>query len=154
MPRLWTQRPRPSMLVMQVRFSSPSGTAAASGVKIKHLALRRATNSPQRRPSQSGQRERLPSTRPGLHDPPRYTGSDVRSALADGAVVHSQSGLVRRRLRPDTVRGLNCTSRELAGPGHGIGGRRRSAYAAVAAASSLLIVPFISTLQAIRKSAA
>ena len=57
---------------------------------------------------------------------------------------------MRKRLRPDTVRGTKHTSSELADPGHGTGCMRRSAYDAVAAASSrALIVPFISTLQAI-----
>ena len=42
----------------------------------------------------------------------------------------------------------------LARPGHGTGGSRRSAYAALAAGSRKLRVPFISTLQAIPKSRA
>ena len=72
----------------------------------------------------------------------------------DRVGVFPQSGRVRCRPRPDTVRGTKRTGRELADPAQGTGGRRSSSYAAVAAASSRLIVPLIKTLQAIWKSSA
>jgi hypothetical protein len=53
-----------------------------------------------------------------------YSGSD-RSALRR-SWVHAQSGRVRCRPRPDTVRGTKRTGSELADPAQGTGGRRSS----------------------------
>ena len=131
-------------------------TNSSPGIRIR----RSASVEPARRPSScsapypiSTDPRRTNRSAPSISPPIRFL-TTLPSCPSTVRRPPAQSGRVRCSPRPDTVRGTNRTGRELADPAHGTGGRRSSSYAAVAEASNRLIVPFINTLQAIRKSSA